>query len=275
METELTRQEQLDILFPNTVKQAKKQSKSGPYSNITPEINQAFLSAKEHIKNNRINDAITTYDKALELAQGSALKSVQAAIHYEKGRAFDNSDKIREALTEYNEAAKLSEDNNLKTQAHLHMARIYDDYIQYEPALSNYHKAIAFSGEANNPEGQTVALKDLTGLFTQRFDIDNTKTFGDLTLDSIEECKSQKVKGRAYSEIGKDFEYVGENKKALECYKNAVQTYEAGEESAYQIAQNYLDASNLMKKLGNNAKAEKLLSKYYQYLEQASQSLSY
>lgn len=271
---ELTREEQLDILFPKSKPDTteKKANSTNYYSNVTPEINRAFMSAKEHVRNNRVEDAINTYDRALELAQESAMKSVEAAIHYEKGRIYDNTDSVRDALNEYNQATKLSEDNNLKTQAHLRMARIYDDYVKYEPALLNYHKAIAYSGEANNPEGQTVALRDLTGMFTQRFDINNTQTFADLTLDSAEECKSTKTKGRTYSEIGRDYEYIGENKKALECYKNAAKTYEAGEESPYEIAQNYLDASNLMRKLGNNAKAEKLLLRYHQYLEQAQQN---
>jgi tetratricopeptide (TPR) repeat protein len=216
-------------------------------------------------------DALSLYDEALEIAQNSGAISFVAAIHYEKGKIYDDYEHVDSALSEYSEATVQTPDDNLRSLAHLKMAKIYDDYVKYEPAVEHYHSAIAYSGEANNIKGQTTAVKNLSGMFADRYDVENTLTFSELTVDCAQECDTT-TEATAYSFVAKNYESIGENHKALEYYGKSVQIYGEDEESLWQVAQNYLDASNLMRKLGNDTKADSLLSKHLLYLDKAQQS---
>ena len=59
-------------------------------------------------------------------------------IYYEVGKKYDDHDYLAQALKSYNQAAKLSKDENVKTKAHYSMAQIYDDVNQITPALDHY-----------------------------------------------------------------------------------------------------------------------------------------
>ncbi|MBE7705774.1 MAG: hypothetical protein E7Z91_00810 [Cyanobacteria bacterium SIG30] len=235
------------------------------YKNATPELKNTFAKAKKISKQNPA-DALKYYENALKMTDSEENIAFKGAIHFERGKIFDEYDYIPNALNEYKEATN-SPDENLKSRAHLKIAKIYDENVEYEPALNHYHQAIAYFGEANNPKGQTIAIKELSGMFAQRYDKENTIIFSNLAIDSAKECDDEKTLGEALSDIARNYEYIGENKEALTYYKKAAKTFSANEESLAQVAQNYLDASKLMRKLGNETKANSLLSKAHQYFE--------
>ena len=151
------------------------------YLNATDELKQTFGKAKKFAKNSPA-DALKQYDEALKIASSDNNQAFLGAIHFEKARIFDQYDYIPNALDEYNKAT-LSPDDNLKSRAHLNMAKIYDEYVKYEPALNHYHQAIAYFGEANNPKGQTIAVKNLSGMFAQKYDKKNTEIFNRLSIE--------------------------------------------------------------------------------------------
>ena len=74
-----------------------------------------------------------------------------------------------------------------------------------------------------------------------------------------------------YSTNAQNYQYLGENKKAIDNYKNALSIFHK-EESYEQMAYNYEQASIVMRKLGNNAKADSLLLKANQYYQKAQHS---
>ncbi len=241
---------------------------SAYYQNASGELLEIINQARNA---QNPQDALELYNQALELARQNGSSAFVAAIHYEKGKIYDDYEHIDSALNEYNEATAQTPDDNLRSLAHLKMAKIYDDYVKYEPALEHYHSAIAYSGEANNPKGQTSAVKGLSTMFADRYDVENTLTFSELTIDCAKECDTT-VQASAYSSVARNYESIGKEHKALEYYGKSVQTYGDDEESCWQVAQNYLDASNLMRKLGNDTKADSLLSKHLLYLDKARQS---
>ncbi len=227
-----------------------------------------FVRAKRLVKENGDPEsAIKLYDEALKLVQDSNDDNLKAAIHFERGKVFDDYDYAEYALQDYNSATKCS-DNNLKTHAHLKMGRIYDDYVMFDPAVEHYSIAVETSEEAQNPAGKTKALRYLAGLFADRYDKENTEIFNGLSVDSAYETGNFKIVAKTLMEAAENFEYIGEDIKALNTYKQAakvlfdLQDYKT-------LSFNYEAASDIMSKLGNEAKAMSLLSKALLYRQKA------
>ncbi len=227
-----------------------------------------FVRAKRIIKENGDPyNALKLYDEALKLVQNSGDDNLKAAIYFERGKVFDDYDYAEYALKDYNNATKCT-DNNLKTHAHLKMGRIYDDYVMFDPALEQYSLAIETSEEAKNPAGKTKALRYLAALFADRYDRENTEIFNALSVDAARETGNSKVVAKTLMEAAENFEYIGEDIKALGSYKEAAKMlYELEDFNTLSI--NYEAASDIMAKLGNEAKAMSLLSKALLYRQKA------
>ncbi len=227
-----------------------------------------FVRAKMIVKENGDPyNALKLYDEALKLVQNSDDENLKAAIHFERGKVFDDYDYAEYALKDYNSATKCS-DNNLKTHAHIKMGRIYDDYVMFDPAVQQYSLAVETSEEAKNPAGKTKALKYLAALFADRYDKENTEIFNALSVDAARETGNLKTLSKTLMSAAENFEYVGEDTKALRAYKEAAKVlYETGDFDA--LSKNYEAASEIMERLGNGAKAMSLLSKALLYRQKA------
>lgn len=230
------------------------------------EFMEVFSTAKKLSRENKPKGALVAFTKALDVAKKTENVDFKGAAHLERGKVFDRYDYVNYALNDYNEATKCN-DNDIKTHAHLKMAKIYDDYVKFEPAVKHYHCAISFSG--SNPAGQTRALKGLATMYAERFDKNNTETFNNLAEQVAQNVENPKIVGKTYREIAGDYGYLGENKKALGFLKKSTIAFSGlknnEKESNTQIAQNYIEASKLMRSLGNEAKAKTLLAKAQQY----------
>lgn len=197
--------------------------------------------------------------------------NLRAALHFERGKIFDDYDYVNYALRDYYEATKC-DDDNLVSKAHLNMARIYDDYVEFEPAVEHYQDAVAYSGEANNSVAQTKILGEMASMFAHRFDVDSSDMLNLLSIESAQSSGDSRLISWAYSNAAKNYEYTGNNFDALDCYKNAVLAISTTPEDAdlFEMrAKNYEDAANVMDKMGNVAKAENLLSKARLYRQRA------
>ena len=215
--------------------------------------------------------ALETLNDALGEANSETNKNLRAALHFERGKIFDDYDYVNYALRDYYEATKC-EDDNLKSQAHLRMARIYDDYVDFEPALEHYQDAVAYSGEASNLKGQTKILSEMSSMFADRYDLESTQMLAGLSIEAAKELGDPLVLSKTYSIAGRNYEYLGEDFAALDSYKNAVKSlgeYNDDYETYQLCAQNYEDAANIMDRLGNVVKAESLLLKARQYRQRA------
>ena len=227
-----------------------------------------FVRAKRIVKENGDPyNALKLYDEALKLVQNSDDENLKADIHFELGKFFDDYDYAEYALKDYNSATKCS-DYNLKTHAHIKMGRIYDDYVMFDPAVQQYSLAVETSEEAQNPAGKTKALKYLAALFADRYDKENTEIFNALSVDAARETGNLKTLSKTLMDAAENFEYVGEDTKALKTYKEAAKVlYETGDFDT--LSKNYEAASEIMERLGNGAKAMSLLSKALLYRQKA------
>ncbi|HIS73862.1 TPA: hypothetical protein IAA86_02440 [Candidatus Galligastranaerophilus intestinavium] len=215
--------------------------------------------------------ALETLNDALGEANSDTNKNLRAALHFERGKIFDDYDYVSYALRDYYEATK-TQDNNLKSQAHLKMARIYDDYVDFEPAVEHYQSALGYSGEASNTRAQTKILTEMATMFAQRYDLNSAKMLSELSLDAASESQDTLLLSKTYSAAAKNYEYLGEDFAALDCYKNAFKSLSTLEDDSevYELrAQSYEDAAGVMDRLGNVSKSENLLSKARLYRQRA------
>ncbi len=223
-----------------------------------------FVKAKRIIKGSgNPENALKLYNEALSLMENSDDYNLKAAIHFERGKLFDDFDYAEFALKDYNSATKCT-DNNLKTHAHLKMGRIYDDYVMFDPAVEQYSLAVETSEEAKNPNGKTKALTYLAALFADRYDKENTETFNALSVDAAYETGNMKTIAKTLMGAGENFEYINEDVKALSAYKEAAKAAHSIKDYNL-LSKSYEAASGAMDRLGNGAKAMTLLSKALLY----------
>lgn len=268
--------EEVNIVEPQVLHFAGNTKKPIGVEYITNEHDRVLSGALKEAKGYLTIDddpalALETLNDALGEANSDTNKNLRAALHFERGKIFDDYDYVSYALRDYYEATK-TQDNNLKSQAHLKMARIYDDYVDFEPAVEHYQSALGYSGEASNTRAQTKILTEMATMFAQRYDLNSAKMLSELSLDAASESQDTLLLSKTYSAAAKNYEYLGEDFAALDCYKNAFKSLSTLEDDSevYELrAQSYEDAAGVMDRLGNVSKSENLLSKARLYRQRA------
>ena len=268
--------EEVSIVEPQVLHFASNTKKPIGVEYITNEHDRVLSGALKEAKGYLTIDddpalALETLNDALGEANSDTNKNLRAALHFERGKIFDDYDYVSYALRDYYEATK-TQDNNLKSQAHLKMARIYDDYVDFEPAVEHYQSALGYSGEASNTRAQTKILTEMATMFAQRYDLNSAKMLSELSLDAASESQDTLLLSKTYSAAAKNYEYLGEDFAALDCYKNAFKSLSTLEDDSevYELrAQSYEDAAGVMDRLGNVSKSENLLSKARLYRQRA------
>lgn len=258
------------------IQQVVQETKSKRPSYVTSEhdrvLSKSLKDAKAYLT---LDDdpalALETINNALGEVNSDTNKNLRAALHFERGKIFDDYDYVNYALRDYYEATKC-DDDNLKSQAHLRMARIYDDYVDFEPAVDHYQDALAYSGEASNLRAQTKILGEMASMFSGRYDLESTQMLSNLAIEAAKEVNDPILLSKTYSSAARNYEYLGEDFRALDNFKNAVKAIEGFDDDyeTYNLrAQNYEDAADVMDRLGNVTKSESLLSKARLYRQRA------
>ncbi len=227
-----------------------------------PQLKRMFIQAKKYAAIDNKERALYSFQNTMDYAEEIGDFQTSAMIHYEEGRLYDDFNQLEDALYNYNQAAFLSDDNNIKAKAHLSMGRIYDDYVKFEPAVEHYGAAVSFAGEADNLKLQTQALSDLAQIHSERYDKDNTYMFMDMASVIADETQDNKVRGIIASKSAKMCGKLGNNAKALNLYASSAQAFSQIDDNA-NLAKNYRAAADVMLQYGNSAKAKSLLSKAY------------
>ncbi len=247
-----------------------QQGAFSPSNEIDKKAKELFTQAKNQPQNNQGDSAaVNLLNEALGLLSqdSSGNENIKAALHMERGKIFDNYDYVDYALRDYWEATK-AKDLNLKANAFYKTGQIYDEFSEFTPALDNYISSVAYCGEADNKTAQSKVLSKIASLYTKQYDIERASDYSDLAEQSALDTTDNKLIASIYSTNAQNYQYLGENKKAIDNYKNALSIFHQ-EESFEQMAYNYEQASIVMRKLGNNAKADSLLLKANQYYQRA------
>ncbi len=250
------------------------ESKKTPFSPINDNDNRAkeiYTKVKTLPKTPKGNtQALNMLNEALGIIEKDeeSNENIRAAIHIERGKIFDSYDYVDYALRDYFEATKASE-FNLKAHAFYKTGQIYDEFNEFDPALDNYFASVAYSGEADNSKAQSQVLSKIASLYTKQYNLEKTSNFQDLALDLALTTDNEKLIAKTYSQSAQNYQYLGDNEKAIDGYKNALAAFSRNDESYEEMAYNYEQAAITMLNLGNPAKAAKLQLKASQYYQKA------
>lgn len=245
-----------------SIEEEQPQLNNGIYVPLDAHLKRLFIQAKKYAAIDNKEQALYSFQNALEYADEIGDYQTSAMINYEAGRLYDDFNQLEDALYSYDRAARQTTDNNIKARAHISMAKIYDDYVNFDPAVEHYCAAVSFAGEADNLKLQTKALSDLAQIHTGKYDKQNAFMFMDMASTIADETQNEKIKGLTYSKNAKMCEKLGEKAKALNLYGTSSESF-AKVEDYENLAKNYRSAAEVMLQYGNSAKARKLLSKAY------------
>lgn len=230
------------------------------------QLKSLFIQAKKYAYANNPEQAIKSFEQALNRALEIDDTETSGKIYYEVGKIYDDHDYIAQALKSYNQSIKLSTDENVKTKAHYSMAQIYDDVNQITPAIEHYFSTVSHAGEAENIPAQSASLTKLGNIYTDMYDKEAFNYY-DTASDLADETQNYNLKGFVASNKGNAHKKFDEPEKALKAYSNAVKNYTEAE-TPLKTAQNYLAAADIMVEFNNLNKAYSLLSKAQKYARQ-------
>ena len=230
------------------------------------QLKSLFIQAKKYAYAKDPEKAIKAFEQALNRAMEIDDTETSGKIYYEVGKIYDDHDYLAQALKSYNQAAKLSKDENVKTKAHYSMAQIYDDVNQITPALDHYITTVSYAGEAENLPAQSASLTKIGNIYTDMYDKE-AFDFYDVASGLADETQNYNLRGFVSSNTGNAYTKFDEPDKALKSYSKAVQNYTTANSPA-KTAQNYLSAADIMVEFNNINKAYNLLTKAQKYARQ-------
>ena len=230
------------------------------------QLKSLFIQAKKYAYAKDPENAIKVFEQALNRAMEIDDTETSGKIYYEVGKIYDDHDYLAQALKSYNQAAKLSKDENVKTKAHYSMAQIYDDVNQITPALDHYITTVSFAGEAENLPAQSASLTKIGNIYTDMYDKEAFDYY-DTAFDLANETENYNLRGFVSSNTAEAYTKFDEPEKALKSYSQAVKNYTTAD-SPLKIAQNYVSAADIMVEFNCINKASNLLAKAQKYARQ-------
>ena len=235
-----------------------------------PELKKLFIQAKKMSYANKPKEAIQAFKTALDRAESVGDKETESKIYLEVGKIYDDHDYLAQALKSYNESVQKTQDCNVKTRAHYSMAEIYNDVNKVEPAIDHYFSTVSFAGEAENLTLQSKSLTKIGNIYTDMYEKEAFNYYE--TADSLaDETDNAKIKGFVSSSLANAYDKFGDSPEALKAYSKAVKNY-IDADSPQRVAQNYLNAAEIMLDYKNEAKAKGLLEKAEKFARKAENS---
>lgn len=201
------------------------QPKTKIYIPEDKQLRKLFIQAKKYAEINSPGKALNAFKAALTYAKEINDKQAQSMVYYEVGQVYDKNDFLNEALTSYNKAIETTQDENIKIISHMSMAQIYDDVVAFGPAVDHYFAAISFAGENENINAQTKALSNLANIFCGRYDKKNAFSYIELATSMAQETQDNKTIGAIYSKSADISEKLDEDYKALQYYRESTRYY--------------------------------------------------
>lgn len=252
------------VKFPEDTKPAEetKVSEEPQQKSLIPqdaELKKLFIQAKKLSYANKPKEAIAAFKNALDRAEAVGDLETQSKIYLEVGKIYDDHDYLAQALKSYNESVQKTTDSNVKTRAHYSMAEIYNDVSKIEPALDHYFSTVSFAGECENLSVQSTSLAKIGNIYTDMYE-KTAFTYFEAADTIADETDNSKVKGFVSSSMGNAYDKFGDSPEALKSYSKAVKNY-IDADSPHKVAQNYLNAAEIMLEYKNDAKAKNLLEK--------------
>ncbi|MBQ2871507.1 hypothetical protein IJE86_07390 [bacterium] len=241
---------------------AEKNSSASTYPTLpeNADVKKAYIQGKKYSSIKDTDKALSAFENALKLANEKEDEIAKPLIFLEVAKIYDGHDLLPQALTLYNKAAVNTQDPTIKTKAYYSMAKIYDDAVQFHPAMEHYFASIAFAGQTDNLKVQTFSLMNIANMFAGKYNASEAKNYYETAQQMSEETSNDKLSAKVYKLSASKMSNLNETKTALDYYKQSSYYFNKNQNSL-ELAGNYAKSSELMLKLGNKNKAKSLLLK--------------
>lgn len=232
------------------------------------ELKTLFKDSKKLARENNPKAALLSFQKALTRAEELGEQSVKSKIYLEVGDIYNDYNYLPQALTSYHKSLESATENSVKIKAHYSMAQIYDNVNQISPALDHYYTTVAYAGEEDNLNAQSVSLTKMGNIYADMYEQDSIEYYLS-AKDLAEQTESPKVKGFVAASLADGLYKFGEPQEALKEYSEAVKHY-VDADSPLKVAQTYNSAADLMVEYHNINKAKSLLTKGLNFAKQTN-----
>lgn len=224
------------------------------------EVKKAYIQGKKYCSINDTQKALSSFENALKLAIDNGDEQAKSMIFLEVAKIYDGHDLLPQALTLYNKAATNTQDPNIKTRAYYAMGKIYDDAVQFHPAMEHYFASIAFAGEVENLKTQAFSLVNIANMYAGKYNTQEAKNYYETAQQIAQANNNDKLSAKVYKLSASKMDTLNEPKIALDYYKQSSYYFNKNN-NTLDLADNYEKSSALMAKLGNKSKARTLLQK--------------
>ena len=264
---------QFAVKFPQGTAPAAQSAEVTPSEPPKPEIPEdkelksLFVQAKKLSYADEPKKSIEIFQQALNRAVELGDSETESKVYFEVGKIYDDYGYMPQALTSYYEAVTSTDDPQIRTKAHFSMGKIYDESNMVDPALEHYFVSIANGGKAENLVAQSTSLAKIGNIYKDMYEQESLDYYS-LADGLASQTDNARVKGYVSSGLGAAYEKFGEPQEALRAFKNAVKYYDEAK-SPQRVAQNYVNAAEIMLDYNSANKAKGLLKKAQVYAGKA------
>ncbi len=195
---------------------------------ITAEMNHLQEEAKKAFKTENYSEAISKWQKCLELAQQTKNKEDIVVFFRNIGLVYGELRQYDKALSYYKQALAIHKDINDRYgegMATGNIGRMYDELGQYDKALFYYNEALVIHKEIRDRRGEGADLSAIGNIFQKLSQYKKALWYYEQALKIHKEINDRWGEGNILSSIGQIHNYLGQHKKALSYHKQALEIH--------------------------------------------------
>ena len=169
----------------------------------------------------RHQDALEVYNKALKLSKDENNKALCAKTYFKMGLYFDERNNTEKALYHYllsaTDAAELT-DKSMLASIYSNIASIYEDKEETQKAIDFYKKSIKADEYSKNYDGQTKSYSALGNIFLKKEEINVALQLFIKATQTAKLTEDNYTIASSYLELGDAFLQKKDYKNALKAY---------------------------------------------------------
>lgn len=228
-------------------------------------IRDSYIKAQEFTKAGDLKNALSFYEKTLSHAQEHHDKKTQAKVFFEVGKLLNENNFVPDALNNFYASSVLHYENQNQqgvASACYEIGKIYDEKGMIDPAMDFYFTTLAYNGQVEDLSSQVGTLKNMGDMHAKVFLNQDALDYLKLSLDFAKEVQDASQMGGILNSTAGIFDNSGEPSSALKYYKQAAKCSKQAKD-LNETFTSYIQAGDLMTKLGYSNKAKSLYDKAF------------
>ncbi|MBD2604777.1 tetratricopeptide repeat protein [Scytonema hofmannii FACHB-248] len=212
-----------------------------------------FERGNANIKSGRYEEAIASYDKAIEIKPDF----YEAWLY--RGEALTNLGRIEEAIHDYEQSLEICEQiGDVKGKATIlnNMAQVFAHQRDIPKAIALFQQSLALTEQIGDVQSEAATLHQLAGIYANKGEVEQAIALYQQSLVISREIGDREGEGTSLIVLGNAYFSLGQYQRAIECYQMSL-----------TIAREIGDRSSEAISLSNLGNAYHFLEQYQQAIE--------